>query len=39
LIQQRLGWAPKEPLIKGLEVTYGWVEVQARRNAKQSVPA
>ena len=39
LIQERLGWAPTEPLAKGLEVTYGWIEGQVRRNATQLVPA
>jgi|SRR5579862_1688810 nucleoside-diphosphate-sugar epimerase len=34
LIQERLGWAPKEPLVKGLEVTYGWIEGQVRRNTR-----
>jgi GDP-D-mannose 3',5'-epimerase len=33
LIEQRLGWRPSEPLNKGLEVTYGWIERQVRRNA------
>jgi len=33
LIEQRLGWRPSEPLQKGLEVTYGWIERQVRRNA------
>jgi len=39
LIQQRLGWAPTEPLLKGLEATYSWIEAQVRRNAKQTAPA
>jgi GDP-D-mannose 3',5'-epimerase len=34
LIQQKLGWAPKEPLMQGLEVTYAWIEGQVRRNTK-----
>jgi nucleoside-diphosphate-sugar epimerase len=33
LIQQRLGWRPSDPLAKGLEVTYGWIERQVSRNA------
>lgn len=33
LIQERLGWAPSQPLVKGLEVTYGWIERQALRNS------
>jgi nucleoside-diphosphate-sugar epimerase len=32
LIQQRLGWAPSQPLRAGLSTTYHWVEQQARRN-------
>jgi nucleoside-diphosphate-sugar epimerase len=33
LIEERLGWAPSDPLVKGLEKTYAWVERQVRRNA------
>jgi len=33
LIQQRLGWAPQQPLVKGLETTYGWIQQQVMRNA------
>src|SRR5271154_3753023 len=36
LIRERLGWAPKDPLHKGLELTYGWIEGQVLRNSKQS---
>jgi len=36
LIKQRLGWAPSEPLARGLERTYGWIEGQVRRNVKQA---
>ena len=32
LIKDKLGWAPSQPLVKGLEVTYEWVEKQVRRN-------
>ena len=32
LIRQRLGWEPKQPLMTGLEKTYGWVERQTRSN-------
>jgi GDP-D-mannose 3',5'-epimerase len=32
LIGDRLGWAPSEPLRKGLEKTFGWIETQVRRN-------
>jgi len=33
LIEEKLGWSPSQPLVKGLEVTYGWIERQAMRNA------
>lgn len=33
LIRERLDWAPSQPLVKGLEETYAWVERQVRRNA------
>jgi GDP-D-mannose 3',5'-epimerase len=33
LIKERLGWAPSQPLVKGLETTYAWIEQQTRRNA------
>jgi GDP-D-mannose 3', 5'-epimerase len=33
LIADRLGWAPSHGLRQGLEVTYGWIEQQVRRNA------
>ncbi|MCW5717136.1 MAG: NAD-dependent epimerase/dehydratase family protein [Bauldia sp.] len=33
LIRDRLGWAPSAPLVAGLERTYGWIELQTRRNA------
>jgi nucleoside-diphosphate-sugar epimerase len=32
MIRERLGWAPAQPLIDGLEVTYAWVERQTRAN-------
>jgi GDP-D-mannose 3',5'-epimerase len=35
LIQQKLGWAPSQPLNEGLEITYGWIERQTRSNARQ----
>lgn len=28
LIEERLGWRPAEPLIKGLEKTYSWIQTQ-----------
>jgi nucleoside-diphosphate-sugar epimerase len=30
LIGERLGWKPSEPLIKGLEKTYAWIESQVK---------
>ena len=33
LIRDKLGWAPSQPLTKGLEKTYGWIEQQVKRNA------
>jgi nucleoside-diphosphate-sugar epimerase len=33
LIQERLGWAPRQPLAVGLQMTYRWIEQQAMRNA------
>jgi nucleoside-diphosphate-sugar epimerase len=30
LIRERLGWAPSQPLVRGLERTYEWVERQVR---------
>ena len=33
LIQEKLGWAPSQPLVKGLEKTYEWIERQVMRNA------
>lgn len=32
LIQEKLGWAPSQPLRVGLEVTYHWIEGQVMRN-------
>ena len=32
LIREKLGWAPSQPLTKGLEKTYGWIERQVMRN-------
>lgn len=32
LIKEKLGWAPSEPLRKGLEKTYEWIERQDHRN-------
>lgn len=32
LIREQLGWAPSQPLVKGMEKTYAWVESQVMRN-------
>jgi hypothetical protein len=32
LIHRKLGWAPSEPMRKGLELTYLWVEAHVLRN-------
>ena len=32
LIQEKLGWKPSQPLSKGLEKTYAWVDLQVKRN-------
>jgi GDP-D-mannose 3',5'-epimerase len=32
LIAEKLNWAPSTQLREGLEVTYGWIESQVRRN-------
>jgi len=32
LIRTRLSWAPSQPLIEGLKVTYRWIERQVLRN-------
>lgn len=34
LIEQKLGWKPTQPLRKGIEITYRWIEEQVRLNAK-----
>jgi nucleoside-diphosphate-sugar epimerase len=33
LIRRQLGWEPTEPLVKGLERTYAWIEEQVRAAA------
>ena len=33
LIKEKLGWAPSQPLRKGLEVTYQWVEQRVLSNS------
>lgn len=32
LIREKLSWAPSQPLVRGLEKTYEWIERQVRRN-------
>lgn len=32
LVREKLGWEPRSRLRDGLEVTYGWIESQVRRN-------
>ena len=32
LIREKLGWAPSQPLVTGLEQTYAWIERQVRGN-------
>lgn len=35
LIQEKLGWRPSWPLAKGLEITYGWIAEQVKKNKEQ----
>jgi GDP-D-mannose 3', 5'-epimerase len=39
LIKEKLGWAPSQPLRKGLEVTYQWVEQRVLSNSTPKVKA
>ena len=32
LIRKKLGWAPSQPLLNGLEITYEWIERQTKLN-------
>ena len=32
LIREKLGWAPSEPLKKGMEKTYKWINEQVEKN-------
>jgi len=35
LIREKLGWAPSQPLVKGLEITYAWIDRQIHANRKR----
>jgi nucleoside-diphosphate-sugar epimerase len=37
LIQEKLGWEPSEPLVKGLEKTYAWIAQQVERDRGANV--
>jgi nucleoside-diphosphate-sugar epimerase len=37
LIKQKLGWAPSEPLTKGLTKTYDWIAIQVKLGAIDKV--
>lgn len=37
LIQEKLGWKPSQPLSKGLEKTYTWIDLQIKRNILNQV--
>ncbi|MFY9288067.1 MAG: NAD-dependent epimerase/dehydratase family protein [Alphaproteobacteria bacterium] len=34
LIREKLKWEPSQPLAKGLETTYAWIDRQVKRNTK-----
>jgi GDP-D-mannose 3', 5'-epimerase len=34
LIQEKLNWKPSQPLLKGLEKTYAWIETQVKRSVR-----
>ncbi|MEJ0012017.1 MAG: NAD-dependent epimerase/dehydratase family protein [Bauldia sp.] len=36
LINEKLGWRPSQPLVVGLEKTYGWIEQQVHRNHRSA---
>jgi nucleoside-diphosphate-sugar epimerase len=38
LIRQQLGWTPTQPLIRGLEKTYRWIEKQVRKEGEREAP-
>src|SRR4051794_19554626 len=37
LIRSKLGWAPSQPLVKGLKSTYAWIEQQVRHRSSANV--
>ena len=39
LIREKLGWAPNEPLVKGLERSYTWIEQQVRADSGAPSPS
>jgi GDP-D-mannose 3',5'-epimerase len=39
LIRSRLGWEPAQPLVKGLETTYTWIESQLHANRPTAKPS
>jgi nucleoside-diphosphate-sugar epimerase len=39
LIEERLGWAPSEPLKSGIAKTYAWIEEQVGRPGKRAAAA
>jgi nucleoside-diphosphate-sugar epimerase len=38
LIKEKLGWQPSQPLRKGMEKTFAWIEDQVRKKEKKSLP-
>ena len=38
LIEERLGWRPAEPLVRGLEKTYPWIQTQVRIAGQRHQP-
>src|SRR3954451_5841365 len=37
LIRSKLGWSPSQPLVKGLESTYSWIEQQVHWNSSNNL--
>jgi nucleoside-diphosphate-sugar epimerase len=38
LIEKKLGWRPKRPLLEGMEKTYRWIEQQVKKVASSTAP-